>query len=155
MSKVGMTYEAARAAAERLGGRFGVFTAWSAPTTPKEFARREAAAAAREAEHRAIGRVKTTGEQKVDEKGRVSFVYKVAGSINRDVHEGGIYLNKAGEPCVDVVISAPTEYGYTTACDYAGVPGSACEKRKPFHSHRTINLSRLVSWLDSGEEQHR
>ena len=155
MGKVGMTHAAAMAAADRLGGRFAVFTAWSAPTTAKEFARREAAAAAREAEHRAIGRVKTTGEQKVDEKGRVSFVYKVAGAINRDVHEGGVYLNKAGEPCVDVVISAPTEYGYTTACDYAGVPGSACERRKPFHSHRTINLSRLVSWLDSGEEQMR
>lgn len=155
MSKVGMTYDEAKAAAVRLGGRFAVWTAWSAPTTAKEFARREAAAAAREAEHRAIGRVKTTGEQKVDEKGRVSFVYKVAGAINRDVHEAGVYLNKAGEPCVDVVISAPTEYGYTTACDYAGVPGSACEGRKPFHSHRTINLSRLVSWLIAGEEQMR
>ncbi len=150
-----MTYEAALAAADRLGGRFGVFTAWSAPTTAKEFARREAAAAAREAEHKAIGRVKTTGEQMVDEKGRISFMFKVAGAINRDVHESGIYLNKAGEPCVDVVISAPTEYGYTTACDYAGVVGSACENRRPFHSHRTINLSRLVSWLDSGEEQNR
>jgi hypothetical protein len=155
MEKVGMTYEAALAAADRLGGRFGVFTAWSAPTTAKEFARREAAAAAREAEHKAIGRVKTTGEQMVDEKGRISFMFKVAGAINRDVHESGIYLNKAGEPCVDVVISAPTEYGYTTACDYAGVVGSACENRRPFHSHRTINLSRLVSWLDSGEEQNR
>jgi hypothetical protein len=150
-----MAYDAALAAANRLGGRFAVWTAWSAPTTPREFERREESAAGRQAEHRAIGRVKTTGEQKVDEKGRISFVYKVAGAINRDKHEGGVYLNKAGEPCVDVVISAPTEYGYTTACDYAGVPGSACEKRKPFHAHRTINLSRLVSWMDSGEEQNR
>ncbi len=150
-----MDYTEALAAAGKSKGLVVVMTAWSAPTKREEFERREADAAGRFAEHRALGRVKTTGEQKVDEKGRVSFVYKVAGSINRDVHEGGIYLNKAGEPCVDVVISAPTEYGYTTACEYAGVPGSACEKRRPFHSHRTINLSRLVSWLDSGEEQHR
>jgi len=151
----GMTYEDALAAAARIGGRFSVWTAWSAPTTQREFERREEAAAKREAEHKAIGRVKTTGEQVVDEKGRVSFQFKVAGAINRDVHESGVYLNKKGEPCVDVVISAPTEYGYTTACEYAGVQGSACESRKPFHSHRTINLSRLVSWLDSGEELMR
>ena len=54
---------------------------------------------------------------------------------------------------VDIVISAPTEYGYTTACEYAGVVGAACEYRRPFHAHRSINLTRLVSWLIAGEEQ--
>lgn len=151
----GMTYEQAREVCAKLGGMFSVLTAWSAPTTPKEFDRRKKDAASREAEHRPIGRVQTTGEQVVDDKGRVSFLYRVAGQVNRDEHPEGVYLTKKGEPCVDVVISAPTEYGYTTACPYAGVVGSACERRRPFHSHRTVNLSRLVSWMVSGEEQVR
>lgn len=148
-----MDYTEALAAAGKSKGLVVVMTAWSAPTKPKEFETRAADAASRQADHRALGRVKTTGEAFTDEKGRITFQFKVAGTINRDVHPLGIYQNKAGEPCVDVVISAPTEYGFTTACKYAGVVGSACEKRRAFHGHRTVNLSRLVSWLIAGEEQ--
>ena len=85
-------------------------------------------------------------------KGEV-FTFRVAGQVNRDVHPEGVYLTKKGEPCVDLVISAPTEYGYTTACPNAGKAGSACEKRAKFHGHRSVNLTRLVSWLIAGEEQ--
>ena len=148
-----MDYTEALAAAGKSKGLVVVMTAWSAPTKREEFERREADAAGRFAEHRALGRVKTTGEAFTDEQGRTTFLFKVAGTINRDKHPLGVYLTKKGEPCVDVVISAPTEYGYTTACPNAGKVGSACEHRRPFHAHRTINLSRLVSWLIAGEEQ--
>ena len=149
----GMTFDKAREACQKAGGMFAVWTAWSAPTTPKQFDTRKKDAASREAKHKAIGRVQTSGEQVVDEKGRVSFLFRAAGQINRDLHPEGVYLTKAGDPMVDIVISAPTEYGYTTACEYAGVVGAACEHRRPFHAHRSINLTRLVSWLIAGEEQ--
>jgi len=144
----GMTHLAARQAAAKSGGMFVVLTAWTAPTTEKVLEKRREEAEGRSAEHKAIGRVKTL------ESGNngVSLV-RIAGQVNRDEHPEGVFLNKKGEPCVGLVISAPTEYGYTTACKYAGVAGSACENRKPFHSHRTLNLTRLVSWVIAGEEQ--
>jgi hypothetical protein len=147
-----MTYKAGLEAAAKSGGMIVVIEAWSAPTTKKQFIKREEKAAANAAEHRALGRVKVCGESIKTEKGEV-FQFRVAGQVNRDVHEGGVYLTKKGEPCVDVVVMAPTEYGYTTACAYAGKVGSACENRRPFHSHRTINLTRLVSWVIAGEPQ--
>ena len=149
----GMTYEKAVEAAKKSGGMVVVLTAWSAPTTAKQFEERAKKAAARAAEHRALGRVKTLGESITDEKGRVSFLFRVAGQVNHDVHPLGVYLNKKGEPCVNLVLSAPTEYGWTTACEYAGKSGSACERRAAFHGHREVNLSRLVSWMIAGEEQ--
>ena len=149
----GMSYEKAVEAARKSGGKVVVLMAWSAPTTKKQFEERAKKAAARAATHRALGRVQTTGEQVVDEKGRVSFLFRVAGQVNRDVHPLGVYLTKKGEPCVNLVLSAPTEYGWTTACEYAGVVGSACEKRAAFHGHREVNLTRLVSWMIGGEEQ--
>ena len=152
--KQGMEYRKAVEAAARMGGRFGVFTAWSEPTAPEVFAKRKQDAAAREAVHRAIGRVKVS-ELVEHANGKVSVLFSVGGAINRDIHPEGVYLNKKGVPCVDVVISAPVEYGITTFCKYAGVEGSACERRAPYHAHRTINLSRLVSWLDAGEELNR
>lgn len=148
-----MDYTESLAAAAKSAGKVVVLTAWSAPTKPKEFDDRATAAAGRQAEHRALGRVKTTGEAFTDEAGRITFEFRVAGQVNRDVHPEGVYLSKKGEPCVDIVVSAPTEYGYTTACPNAGKLGSACVKRRPFHCHRTINLTRLVSWLVAGEEQ--
>jgi hypothetical protein len=130
-----------------------VIEAWSAPTTDKQKEIRQKKAAANFAEHRAIGRVKVNAESTIQtEKGEV-FQFRVAGQINKDVHEGGVFLNKQGEPCVGIVVMAPTEYGYTVACPYAGKEGSACENRRPFHSHRTINLTRLVSWMIAGEPQ--
>jgi hypothetical protein len=147
-----MTLQAGLNAAAKSGGMIVVIEAWSAPTTKKQFIKREEKAAANFAEHRALGRVKVCGESINTEKGEV-FQFRVAGQVNRDVHEGGVYLTKKGEPCVDVVVMAPTEYGYTTACAYAGKVGSACESRRPFHSHRTINLTRLVKWVIAGEEQ--
>ncbi|NBV33138.1 MAG: hypothetical protein EBR81_04910 [Proteobacteria bacterium] len=148
-----MDYTEALAAAGKSKGLVVVLTAWSAPTKPKVFEDRERDAASRYAKHRALGRVKTTGESFTDEQGRITFQFKVAGQVNRDVHPLGAYLNAKGEPAVDLVISAPTEYGFTTACKYAGVEGSACVKRAAFHGHRTINLTRLVSWMIAGEEQ--
>jgi hypothetical protein len=148
-----MTQKAGEHAAAKSGGMIVVIESWSAPTTKKQFIKREEKAAANFAEHRALGRVKVAAESTIQtEKGDV-FLFKVAGQVNRDVHEGGIYLTKKGEPCVDVVVMAPTEYGYTTACEYAGKVGSACENRRPFHSHRTVNLTRLVSWVIAGEPQ--
>ena len=148
-----MTQKAGLNAAAKSGGMIVVVEAWSAPTTKKQFIKREEKAAANFAEHRAIGRVKVEAESTIHtEKGDV-FKYKVAGQVNRDVHEDGVYLTKKGEPCVDLVVMAPTEYGYTTACQYAGKVGSACENRRPFHSHRTVNLTRLVSWVIAGEPQ--
>jgi hypothetical protein len=150
---MGMTQSAGLNAAAKSGGKIIVIEAWSAPTTDKMKATRTAKAAANAAEHRAIGRVKVSAENTIQtEKGEV-FLFRVAGQINKDVHEGGVYLTKKGEPCVDVVVMAPTEYGYTTACPNAGKLGSACESRRPFHSHRTINLTRLVKWIIAGEEQ--
>jgi hypothetical protein len=146
--KAGMTFAAARAAAAKSGGMFVVLTGWSAPTSEKVREKRREAAAGRAAEHRAIGRVKVEAEA---ENGVVLF--RVAGQVNRDEHPEGVYLNKKGEPCVGIVIGAPTEYGYTTACPYAGKEGSACENRRPFHAHRTVNLSRLVAWEIAGEQQ--
>ena len=148
----GMTLQAGLNAAAKSGGMIVVIEAWSAPTTKKQFIKREEKAAANFAEHRALGRVKVCGESINTGKGEV-FQFRVAGQVNRDLHEGGVYLTKKGEPCVDVVVMAPTEYGYTTACAYAGKEGSACENRRPFHSHRTINLTRLVSWVIAGEPQ--
>ena len=148
-----MTQKAGLNAAAKSGGMIVVVEAWSAPTTKKQFIKREEKAAANFAEHRAIGRVKVEAESTIHtEKGDV-FKFKVAGQVNRDVHEDGVYLTKKGEPCVDLVVMAPTEYGYTTACQYAGKVGSACENRRPFHSHRTVNLTRLVSWVIAGEPQ--
>ena len=148
-----MTQKAGLNAAAKSGGMIVVIEAWSAPTTKKQFIKREEKAAANFAEHRALGRVKVAAESTIHtEKGDV-FLFKVAGQVNRDVHEGGVYLTKKGEPCVDVVVMAPTEYGYTVACPYAGKEGSACENRRPFHSHRTVNLTRLVSWVIAGEPQ--
>jgi hypothetical protein len=150
---MGMTQKAGEHAAAKSGGMIVVIESWSAPTTKKQFIKREEKAAANFAEHRALGRVKVAAESTIQtEKGDV-FLFKVAGQVNRDVHEGGVYLTKKGEPCVDVVVMAPTEYGYTVACPYAGKEGSACENRRPFHSHRTINLTRLVSWVIAGEPQ--
>lgn len=146
--KAGMTFAAARAAAAKSGGMFVSLTAWSAPTSAEIRCKRAEVAAKKAAEHRPIGRVKVEAEA---ENGVVLF--RVAGQINRDEHPDGVYLNKKGEPCVGIVIGAPTEYGYTTACPYAGKEGSACEHRRPFHAHRTINLTRLVSWVIAGEEQ--
>lgn len=146
--KAGMTFAAARAAAAKSGGMFVVLTAWSEPTTEAERVRRKEKAKQNAAEHRAIGRVKVEAEA---ENGVVLF--RVAGQVNRDVHPEGVYINKKGVPCVGIVIGAPTEYGYTTACRYAGQKGSACENRRPFHAHRTVNLSRLVAWEIAGEQQ--
>ena len=148
--KAGMTFAAARAAAAKSGGMFVSLSAWSAPTSEKVREKRAEVAASKQAEHRAIGRVKV---EAVAEGGVV--LYRVAGQVNRDEHPEGVYLNKKGEPCVGIVIGAPTEYGYTTACPYAGKEGSACEMRRPFHAHRTINLTRLVAWVIAGEEQPR
>ena len=148
----GMTQKAGLNAAAKSGGMIVVVEAWSAPTTKKEFIKREEKAAANHAEHRALGRVKVCGETIRTEKGDV-FRFKVAGQVNRDVHAEGVYLTKKGEPCVDLVVMAPTEYGYTVACPNAGREGSACENRRPFHSHRTVNLTRLVSWVIAGEPQ--
>ena len=148
----GMTYAAGLAAAAKSGGKIVKIDAWSAPTTEKEKIRREVNAADNYAEHRALGRVKTTGESFSTPKGEV-FRFVVAGQVNRDVHAEGVYLNKKGEPMVDIVVMAPTEYGYTTACKYAGKEGSACVKRRPFHSHRSVNLTRLVSWFVGSEAQ--
>jgi hypothetical protein len=148
-----MTQKAGLNAAAKSGGMIVVVEAWSAPTTEKMKAARTAKAAANFAEHRALGRVKVEAESIIKtEKGDV-FKFKVAGQVNRDVHEDGVYLTKKCEPCVDLVVMAPTEYGYTVACPNAGKEGSACENRRPFHSHRTVNLTRLVSWVIAGEPQ--
>lgn len=147
-NQMGMTYEEALEAAKKSGGKVVVLTYWTKPTTEKERARRVASASMRQAEHKALGRVKT---EAVAESG--SVLVRVAGAINRDEHALGVYLTKKGEPSLSLVISAPTEYGYTTACLYAGKAGSACENRRPFHAHRGVNLTRLVSWLIAGEEQ--
>jgi len=147
-----MTYQAALAAAAKSGGKIVKVEAWSAPTSDKEKARREATAAANFAEHRALGRVKMTGESFDTPKGEV-FHFAVAGQVNRDVHPLGVYLTKKGDPCVDLVVMAPTEYGYTVACPNAGKVGSACESRRPFHSHRTVNLTRATAWIIGGESQ--
>jgi len=138
----GMTQKAGLNAAAKSGGMIVVVEAWSAPTTQKKFEAREKKAAANFAEHRALGRVKVCGESIKTEKGDV-FRFKVAGQVNRDVHPEGVYLTKKGEPCVDLVVMAPN----------AGREGSACENRRPFHSHRTVNLTRLVSWVIAGEPQ--
>ena len=142
----------ARAASQKAKGLVVLVEAWSAPTTEATIKRRQKKAEENAAEHRAIGRVKVCGESIKTEKGDV-FRFKVAGSINRDVHTDGIQMTKAGDALLHLVISAPTEYGYTTACQYAGKEGSACERRRPFHAHRAVNLSRVVSWLIAGEEQ--
>jgi hypothetical protein len=148
-----MTQKAGLNAVAKSGGMIVVIESWSAPTTKKQFAARAKKAAANAAEHRALGRVKVEAESTIKtEKGDV-FKFKVAGQVNKDVHESGIYLNAKGEPAVDIVVMAPTEYGYTTGCEYAGKEGSACVNRKPFHCHRTINLTRLVKWVIAGEEQ--
>lgn len=147
-----MTQKAGLNAAAKSGGMIVVVEAWSAPTTKKQFIARKAKAAANVAEHRALGRVKVCGESIQTEKGEI-FRFKVAGQVNRDVHAEGVYITKKGEPAVDIVVMAPTEYGYQTACPNAGVEGSACVKRRPFHCHRTINLTRLVSWVIAGEPQ--
>lgn len=147
-----MTYKAALAAAAKSGGKIVKVEAWSAPTSDKEKARREATAAANFADHRALGRVKVSGESFDTPKGEV-FHFTVAGQVNRDVHPLGVYLTKKGEPCVDLVVMAPTEYGYTVACPNAGKAGSACEGRRPFHSHRTVNLTRATAWIIGGESQ--
>jgi hypothetical protein len=147
-----MTYEAGLAAAAKSGGKIIKVEAWSAPTTEKEKIRREVNAANNFAEHRALGRVKITGASFSTPKGEV-FHFSVAGQVNRDVHATGVYLTKKGEPVVDLVVMAPTEYGYTVACPNAGKAGSACEKRRPFHSHRTVNLTRLTAWIIGGESQ--
>lgn len=143
-----MTYEEGLNAAKKSGGKVVVLTYWTKPTTEAERARRVASAQARAAEHRAIGRVKT---EAVAEDGAV--LVRIAGQINRDEHPLGVFLTKKGEPSLSLVISAPTEYGITTACPYAGKEGSACEKRAAFHAHRGVNLTRLVSWMIAGEEQ--
>ena len=115
--------------------------------------RREEGAAGRQAEHRAIGRVKVSGEARYDERGRVSFLFTASGTLDRTQNPLGIGQNAKGEPTLSLIIGAPTEYGYTTACPNAGKLGTACEKRKPFHAHRSVNLTRLVSWVIAGEEQ--
>jgi hypothetical protein len=148
-----MTEKAGLEAAAKSGGMIVVIESWSAPTTKRQFIKRKEKAAANFAKHRALGRVKVAAESTIEtERGSV-FLFKVAGQVNRDVHENGIYLNKKGEPAVDIVVMAPTEYGFTTGCEYAGKEGSACVKRAPFHCHRTINLTRLVSWVIAGEPQ--
>ncbi|NBV33143.1 MAG: hypothetical protein EBR81_04935 [Proteobacteria bacterium] len=147
-----MTFEAGLAAAAKSGGKIIKVEAWSAPTTKKQFVKREEKAAENFSEHRALGRVKVSGESFQTEKGEV-FHFSVVGQVNRDVHPLGVYLTKKGEPCVDLVVMAPTEYGYTTACQYAGKVGSACENRRPFHSHRSVNLTRLTAWIIGGESQ--
>lgn len=143
-----MTYEEGLEAAKKSGGKVVVLTYWTKPTTEAERGRRIASAIEREAEHVALGRVKT---EAVAESGAV--LVRVAGQVNRDVHPLGVWLNKDGEPSMSLVISAPVEYGITTFCSYAGKEGSACEKRAKFHAHRGVNLTRLVSWLIAGEEQ--
>lgn len=148
----GMTHQAGLHAAAKSGGMIVVIEAISAPTTAKMKAARKSKAAANAAEHRALGRVKVCGTVENTPQGEV-FHFRVAGQINRDLHEAGVYITKKGDPCVDIVVMAPTEYGYTVACPNAGVEGSACVKRRPFHSHRTINLTRLVKWVIAGEEQ--
>ena len=148
-----MNTEQALAAAAKAGGKITTLTAWSDWTTPRTLERREQDATGRQAEHRAIGRVKVSGEARYDEKGRVSFLFTASGTLDRTQNPLGIGQNKKGEPTLSLIIGAPTEYGYTTACPNAGKAGTACEKRKPFHAHRTINLSRLVSWVIAGEEQ--
>lgn len=147
-----MTQKAALNAAAKSGGMIVVLTALSAPTKAQTFTKRKEKAAANAAEHRALGRVQVCGTVESTPSGEV-FEFRVAGQVNRDVHPEGVYLTKKGEPCVDLVVMAPTEYGYTTACQYAGKEGSACENRRPFHAHRTVNLTRLVSWVIAGEPQ--
>jgi len=147
-----MTFEAGIAAAAKSGGKIIKVEAWSAPTTKKQFVKREEKAAENFSEHRALGRVKVSGESFQTEKGEV-FHFSVVGQVNRDVHPLGVYLTKKGEPVVDLVVMAPTEYGYTVACPNAGKAGSACENRRPFHSHRTVNLTRLTAWIIGGESQ--
>ena len=147
-----MTYGEGLAAAAKSKGLVVVLTALSAPTSEKVKAGRERAAASRAAAHRAIGRVKVCGVVENTPKGEV-LTFRVAGQVNRDIHPEGVYLTKKGEPVVDLVISAPTEYGWTTACPYAGKEGSACQNRAAFHAHRSVNLTRLVSWMIAGEEQ--
>jgi len=145
---MGMTYEEGLEAAKKSGGKVVVLTYWTKPTTEKERARRVASASRRQADHKALGRVKT---EAVAESG--SVLVRVAGQINRDEHALGVWLSKAGDPSLSLVISAPVEYGITTFCEYAGKEGSACVKRASFHAHRGVNLTRLVSWLIAGEEQ--
>lgn len=141
------------AAAAKAAGKITTLEAWSDWTTPRELARREDDARKRQADHRAIGRVKVSGESRTDERGRVSFLFKVSGTLDRTQNPLGVGLNAKGEAVVSIIIGAPTEYGYTTACPNAGKLGTACEKRAPFHAHRSVNLSRLVSWVIAGEEQ--
>ncbi len=148
-----MNYTEALAAAAKAAGKITTLTAWSDWTTPRELERREQDAAGRQAEHRAIGRVKVSGEARYDEKGRVSFLFTASGTLDRTQNPLGIGQNKKGEPTLSLIIGAPTEYGYTTACPNSGKVGTSCEKRAPFHAHRSVNLSRLVSWVIAGEEQ--
>ena len=148
---MGINLVQAREIVARLGGQYSVLTAWSAPTTKAQIEHREKSAAERQAEHRAIGRVKVDPSSvSYDEKGRMTFQFRVAGQVERVKDESGVWLNLKGEPCVTILIGAPTEYGYTTACPNAGVEGTACEGRQPNHCHRSVNLSRLVSWVQSG-----
>ena len=148
-----MNTQQALAAAAKAAGKITTLTAWSDWTTPRTLERREEGAAGRQAKHRAIGRVKVSGEARYDERGRVSFLFTASGMLDRTQEATGIVLNKKGEPTLSLIIGAPTEYGYTTACPNAGKLGTACEKRKPFHAHRSVNLTRLVSWVIAGEEQ--